>query len=225
MPNYDNPFIGLLYCGECNRKLRMRKVDNNPYQWNYYCTGASTKKSPRHSSYQMNYLELKDIILYNLQLQINLAVDIEAFLNRISLEEKKAQIKASRTATLRSLKAKLAGITNRKQRAFEDLSNQVLDVETYQLQSEKLDQEAHWLEGDISRAEKRLLEVDTYFTMDNEWLRTFLSVRHMESLDSRAIHLLIHKIEIWHDKQLHITYNFGDWMEKLQSCIREIKEI
>ena len=171
----------------------------------------------------MEYRKLLDIVRFHIQLQINAAIEIEKFLNRISLEETKKQLKLSRQNIVRNLTAKQAQIKNRKQRAYEDLSNHLLDQETYQLQKEKLDREAHWLEGDIARARQRVLDVDHYFTMDNEWLQTVLSVRYSEEIDSRVIHLLISKIEIYRENQIHIIYNCADWMEKLQSCVNEIK--
>ena len=222
--NKENPFSKLLFCGECRRQIRFQKNYANLNKSSYYCSGNSTYSHHGHAPLRMEYRKLLDIVRFHIQLQINAAIEIEEFLNRISLEETKKQLKLSRQNIVRNLAAKQAQIKNRKQRAYEDLSNQLLDQETYQLQKEKLDREAHWLEGDISRARQRVLDVDHYFTMDNEWLQTVLSVRYSEEIDSRVIHLLISKIEIYRENQIHIVYNCADWMEKLQSCINEVKK-
>lgn len=221
--NKENPFSKLLFCGECRRQIRFQKNYANLNKSSYYCSGNSTYSHHGHKPLRMEYRKLLDIVRFHIQLQINTAIEIEDFLNRISLEETKKQLKLSRQNIVRNLTAKQAQIKNRKQRAYEDLSNHLLDQETYQLQKEKLDREAHWLEGDIARARQRVLDVDHYFTMDNEWLQTVLSVRYSEEIDSRVIHLLISKIEIYRENQIHIIYNCADWMEKLQSCVNEIK--
>lgn len=221
--NKENPFSKLLFCGECRRQIRFQKNYANLNKSSYYCSGNSTYSHHSHAPLRMEYRKLLDIVRFHIQLQINAAIEIEDFLNRISLEETKKQLKLSRQNIVRNLTAKQAQIKNRKQRAYEDLSNHLLDQETYQLQKEKLDREAHWLEGDIARARQRVLDVDNYFTMDNEWLQTVLSVRYSEEIDSRVIHLLISKIEIYRENQIHIIYNCADWMEKLQSCVNEIK--
>ncbi|MGE9889165.1 recombinase family protein [Mediterraneibacter faecis] len=221
--NKENPFSKLLFCGECRRQIRFQKNYANLNKSSYYCSGNSTYSHHGHAPLRMEYRKLLDIVRFHIQLQINVAIEIEEFLNRISLEETKKQLKLSRQNIVRNLTAKQAQIKNRKQRAYEDLSNHLLDQETYQLQKEKLDREAHWLEGDIARARQRVLDVDHYFTMDNEWLQTVLSVRYSEEIDSRVIHLLISKIEIYRENQIHIIYNCADWMEKLQSCVNEIK--
>ncbi|MGE9890607.1 hypothetical protein ACQRAE_15095, partial [Mediterraneibacter faecis] len=93
------------------------------------------------------------------------------------------------------------------------------------LQIEKLEKEENWLEGDISRAKQRLADVSTYFTPDNKWLQTFLNARISDELDSRAVHLLIQRIELWHDNQVRIVFGCTDWMYKLQNCIEELKQI
>lgn len=221
--NHTNPFNGILFCGECHRPMRLQKTGDKTSSWSYVCTGISNQKHAGHPRYSINFQKLLDIAIMNIQLQINLAVEYESFLQNISSNEMQNKLKTNRTNTIRRLQSKLAGITNRKQRAFEDLNNQILEPDTYQLQVTRLDEEARWLQGDIERAKKRLQDVDQYFTLDNEWLQTFLKARYSKEIDSRAIHLLIHRVEIWQDEQIHITYNFGDWMMPLQSCIEELR--
>ena len=92
------------------------------------------------------------------------------------------------------------------------------------MEIEKLTKEARWLEGDIERAKKRLEDVSTYFTVDNEWLKLFLNARISSELDSRAVHLLISRIEVWHNQQIRIAYRCSDWMVQIQNYINELNQ-
>ena len=118
-----------------------------------------------------------------------------------------------------------AAIASQKKQAFEDLASGILDKETYQMRTAKLEQEAKWLTGDIERAKKRVAEIDTYLTPDNEWLKSFLSANISPDLDSRAVHLLINHIEVWHNSRLLIVFNYADCMEKFLRCLKELKEL
>ena len=172
----------------------------------------------------MDFGKLKTIVLYNLQAQLKLAIDIDKFLKRISMEEAKKRLKSRRQGALQMLYAKQAEIRSRRQKAFEDLTAKILDKDTYTMEIEKLTKEAKWLEGDIERARKRLEEVSTYFTLDNEWLTLFLNARISDELDSRAVHLLIDRIEVWHDQQIRIAYRCSDWMIQIQNYINELNQ-
>ena len=140
------------------------------------------------------------------------------------MEEAKKRLKSRRQGALQMLYAKQADIRTRRQKAFEDLTAKILDKDTYTMEIEKLTKEAKWLEGDIERAQKRLEEVSTYFTLDNEWLTLFLNARISDELDSRAVHLLIDRIEVWHDQQIRIAYHCSDWMIQIQNYINELNQ-
>lgn len=219
--NTENPFSGLLYCGECGRRLSPKGPEDS--RW-IGCNGAANRSHIGHEPYQMDFGKLKTIVLYNLQAQLKLAIDIDKFLKRISMEEAKKRLKSRRQGALQMLYAKQAEIRSRRQKAFEDLTAKILDKDTYTMEIEKLTKEAKWLEGDIERARKRLEEVSTYFTLDNEWLTLFLNARISDELDSRAVHLLIDRIEVWHDQQIRIAYRCSDWMIQIQNYINELNQ-
>ena len=219
--NTENPFSDLLYCGECGRRLSPKGPEDA--RW-IGCGGAANRTHVSHQPYRMDFGKLKNIVLFSLQAQLKLAVDTDRFLKRISMEEAKKRLKSHRQGALQMLYAKQAEIRSRRQKAFEDLAENILDKDTYTMEIEKLTKEARWLEGDIARARKRLEDVSTYFTLDNEWLRLFLSARISDELDSRAVHLLISRIEIWHDQQIRIVYRCADWMIQMQNCIKELNQ-
>ena len=157
-------------------------------------------------------------------MQLKTAIDADNFLRSRSLEDAQTRLKASRNASLQMLYSRQAALASQKKQAFEDLASKILDKETYQMRTAKLEQEAKWLAGDIERAKKRVAEIDTYLTPDNEWLRSFLTANIAPDLDSRAVHQLISHVEVWHNHQILIVYNYADCMEKLLRCLKELKE-
>lgn len=77
----------------------------------------------------------------------------------------------------------------------------------------------------IEQAEKRRDSVDTYFTVDNKWLRKFVETGGPNELNKEQVHNLIEHIDICPDKQIKITYNFSDWMEPFIDCIEKLKQM
>lgn len=135
--NQDNPLQGIVYCGECGRRMRLVKKGESRCDWYFSCSGKEDYAHIGHQPYSAEYGELETQVLYNLQM----------------------------------LYSRQAALTSQKKQAFEDLASGILDKETYQLRTAKLEQEAKWLTGDIERAKKRVEEIDTYLTPDNEYFK------------------------------------------------------
>ena len=193
--------------------------------WYFSCSGKENYAHIGHQPYSAEYGELETQVLYNLQIQLKTAIDADNFLRSRSLEDAQTRLKASRNASLQMLYSRQAAIASQKKQAFEDLASGILDKETYQMRTAKLEQEAKWLTGDIERAKRRVAEIDTYLTPDNKWLESFLSANISPDLDSRAVHLLINHIEVWHNSQILIVFNYADCMEKFLRCLKELKEL
>ena len=223
--NQDNPLRGIVYCGECGRRMRLVKKGESRCDWYFSCSGKEDYAHIGHQPYSAEYGELETQVLYNLQMQLKTAIDADNFLHSHSLEDAQPRLKASRNASLQMLYSRQAALASQKKQALEDLASKILDKETYQMRTAKLEQEAKWLSGDIERAKKRVAEIDTYLTPDNEWLKSFLSANISPDLDSRAVHQLINHIEVWHNSQILIVFNYADCMEKFLRCLKELREI
>lgn len=224
-PKEGNLFSGLVFCGECGKKLIFQRNQKNYKHSTFSCSGKASRVFNGHPRLSISYGTIESIVLYNLQAQFRLAVEADTFLKRLAMADVQKKLKAKRQAELQMLRSKQAAISAKRQQAFEDMTNGILEADIYKLQIQKLTQEHAWLEEDIKNARNRLNEIDTYFTPDNEWLRAFLSARISDELNTPAVQLLIKRIDIWHDKQIRITFHFSDWMEKLNSCIAEWKLI
>lgn len=223
--NYQDIFSGLVICGNCRRYMSRQIDPKSGALKKYICNGIPNDMHIGHQPLQIDAGKLQNIVLISLQKQLALAIEIDSFLKRLSMEDAQKKLKAKRQAELQMLYSKQAAIQHRRQKAFEDLSDGILDKETYQMQIKKLEQETGWLEGDIARAQKRIDAVETYFTPDNKWLHAFLSANISPDLDSRAVHLLIKQVAVWHRDEIQITFHFSDWMQQMESCIREYKTI
>ena len=224
--NFENKFQGIIFCGECQRRISLRgQRDMKTLYRAFYCKGKRDQFHKGHKPFSIDVDTMELTVLWQLNLQIKYALDADAFLKRFSLEEASSRLKARRQAEVNMLRAKAADIKKRRSQTFEDFSNALIDEDVYRIQMDKLGREQDLVAIQIEQAEKRHDSVDTYFTVDNKWLRKFVETGGQNELNKELVHNLIERIDIYPDKRIKITYNFSDWMEPFIDCIEELKQM
>ena len=224
--NFENKFQGIIFCGECQRRISLRgQRDMKTLYRAFYCKGKRDQFHKGHKPFSIDVDTMELTVLWQLNLQIKYALDADAFLKRFSLEEASSRLKARRQAEVNMLRAKAADIKKRRSRTFEDFSNALIDEDVYRIQMDKLGREQDLVAIQIEQAEKRRDSVDTYFTVDNKWLQKFVETGGQNELNKELVHNLIERIDIYPDKRIKITYNFSDWMEPFIDCIEELKQM
>lgn len=93
------------------------------------------------------------------------------------------------------------------------------------MQMDKLATELNTAHELIDIAEKRLNSVDTYFTINNKWLRTFVETGALNEMTPELIKQLIERIDVYSDKRIQITFSYSNWMEPLLDCFEEAQMI
>ena len=146
-------------------------------------------------------------------------------LHRLSLKDTAKQLKARRQAELNMLKAKVANIKKRRSKTFEDFSEALIDEDVYRMTMDKLASELDTAHELITIAEKRLSSADTYFNVDNKWLRTFVETGAVNEMTPELIRQLIDRIDVYSDQRIQITFSYTNWMEPLLDCFNELKAI
>ena len=224
--NFENKFQGIIFCGECQRRISLRgQRDMKTLYRAFYCKGKRDQFHKGHKPFSIDVDTMELTVLWQLNLQIKYALDADAFLKRFSLEKASSRLKARRQAEVNMLRAKAADIKKRRSRTFEDFSNALIDEDVYRIQMDKLGREQDLVAVQIEQAKKHRDSVDTYFTVDNKWLQKFVETGGQNELNKELVHNLIERIDIYPDKRIKITYNFSDWMEPFIDCIEELKQM
>lgn len=214
-----NLFNGIIYCGECGRKMSFRREINHKIYTAYQCHGKENQHRQGHPQLTINAETLQNIVLTQINLHIQCAVDIDALLKRVSATTSSAQLKKEQEHRLNQLKGNAARIILARSRAFEDLAEAVIDEDTYRSQMDVLTSKSNAITNQIQELEQLLSGIDTYFSTDNKWLQTFSQMGKVEELTPELIHLLIYRIDVFQDKSIRITFNFTDWMAPLLKVI------
>ncbi|MDD6618612.1 MAG: recombinase family protein [Clostridiales bacterium] len=133
--NFENKFQGIIFCGECQRRISLRgQRDMKTLYRAFYCKGKRDQFHKGHKPFSIDVDTMELTVLWQLNLQIKYALDADAFLECFSLEEASSRLKARRQAEVNMLRAKAADIKKRRSRTFEDFSNALIDEDVYRIQ-------------------------------------------------------------------------------------------
>lgn len=222
---YPDRYQGILLCGECQRRMRVRRDFDQSLYMAYSCPGRKDQYHPGHAHFTINAKLLDEIIRQQLNLQIRLAVDAQTFLNRPSLQRDVQRLRLQYKADIRDLSTKLEQIKNGRSKAYENLVDGISNMDTYQMQLERLADDQESITRQIQALQTQLELTDEVFSIPNQWLRSLTAEGAVHEITTDLIHQLIEKIEVFPDKSINITYRYEDYMRPLLNSIDKLKMI
>lgn len=222
---YPDKYHGLLYCGECNRRMRVRRdFDQNLYMA-YSCPGRKDQYHSGHAHFTINAKILDEIVRQQVAFQIKLAVDVQAFLERPSLQCDVRCLRMRYKDETQVLMVRLEQIKKLRSRAYEDLVDGVSDMAAYQSALEKLTDDQEHVKGQLQELQTQLDLTDELFSLPGQWLRNLAAAGAVHEITTDLLHQLIKKIEVFPDKSIRITYHYEDYMRPLLNGIDKLRMI
>lgn len=220
---HPDKYQGLVYCGICQTRMRVRWDFGQSIYMAYSCPGKANQSHPGHEITTMNAKLLDEIVSQQIDLQIKLAVDVQSFLQRPSIRDETNRLRRQHRTIIQQLNNRLNQIREARSLAYEDLVDGVISAELYQQQIKRLTTEQNSINVEIQKEEKHLEYIDNCFNLENPWLQAFAKTGTMEEKDSMMIRQFIRRIDIYPDKTINIVFNYADFMLPLLSYIEECK--
>lgn len=222
---HPDQYQGLVYCGVCQTRMRVRWGTDQSAYLAYTCPGRENQSHPGHEITTMSAKLLDEIVSQQIDLQLKLAIDIKSFLQRPSIREETSRLRKHHRTIIQQKKTRLDQIREARSLAYEDLVDGIINADLYQQQIQKLNMEQESINGEIQKEEKQLEYIDTCFTLENPWLQVFAQIGEIEEKDSMVMRQFIRRIEICPDKTVNIIFNYADFIRPLLRCIEECKSI
>ncbi|MBE5956503.1 MAG: hypothetical protein E7253_08625 [Lachnospiraceae bacterium] len=220
---YDNPFNPLntlLFCGECNHPMKTIK-DSSGYVVEYHCKGHFRIQAAGHLSFSVSRESVMEQIKKQLVIQKNEASQLFDTLSSLPILSVIEHLENKKRHELTFLHTKEDEIKQRMQRSERDYQNNLLDLETYTLQIEKLEMEQAILQDEIADLYEQLRELRNCLSTENPWLSSFLSLDIQGEPLSTTLHQLINRIEVYSDNRIVIHYLDIGYKQKLIRYIHE----
>lgn len=118
----------------------------------YHCKSNGNQFRVAHPSFTINAVTLEEAVLTQINLQIKYAIELDAFLRRMSMDDVAKQLNARHQAEIHALKSKAADLRKRRSRTFEDFSDAIIDEEVYRIQMDKLATKHTFVSGPVRMA-------------------------------------------------------------------------
>lgn len=221
---HPDQYQGLVYCGTCQTRMRVRWGSDQSTYLAYACPGRENQSHPGHEITTMSAKLLDEIVSQQIDLQLKLAIDIKSFLQRPSIREETSRLRKHHRTIIQQKKTRLDQIREARSLAYEDLVDGIINAELYQQQIQKLNMEQDALNCEIQNEEQKLKDIDNYFTLDNPWLQVLAETGTIKEKPDELIHRMIRKIEIFPNKSIKITFAYEDCFAPLIACMDALQQ-
>ena len=215
-----NPFISLLYCGECRHRLKTEHTPNTKTVCAYSCQGRFKYMLKSHLPFRIIRSQLMKQVQEKLQEeQMSLRPLYQIFQTTdqnciLSYLQEKYQTKID------ELQSRTADCREKVQRIKRDLKKGILEEDTYQMQMERLQQISSQCNAERERLEVQYEEMTASFSS----ISYFEEMLHLDcsaDIGSAALHRLIERIDIFEDLHIQLTMKYANHRLLLEHYIQE----
>lgn len=220
---YPALFKGIIYCGVCGSRMSFRRCTTGSVYTAYKCQGHENRNHKKHRSITINAVVLDEIVLTQINMQIQCAVDAKKLLAKFSAQDSDVRFKEKQQQRISALRRSLVEIKISRTRAFEALACGEIDEDEYRQRMDVLGGEQLEFTNQLSNAEAMCKMVDTHLSSENQWLRTFAEMGAVDELTTELVSCMIQRIDVLEDKRVHITFNYSDCMKAFMTGLEAIR--
>lgn len=203
-PSPQNIFVGLVRCGYCKRKMRMRtEYKGIPM----YCKSISTATESSCYSGKYTQKDLEQLVLLMIQQQAALAEDT---LNQLK--------KANQTLELPKLRyrkkqyeKKVIISKQQKMELYEQYVEEKITRQTFMEQKQKYAEKEKQYLGKVQELQSEILEGEEEKRKEkSESIHLFLKYKGLEELSYEVLHELIEVIYFYDPEHIEIIWKYRD---------------
>lgn len=195
-----NLFTGLLFCGTCNRRM---KLFLHHGERAYFCSTYKTAGPSACSSHKIKESALTQLVLQDINAIINQIPDIEKLF--CASESKSRDTQSGETEY--SLRTKIAGVSLRKQEAYEKYKEGRLSRSAFSALKQQYEQQQNMLQTELavvcSHTENEM----------PEWLEFIKNEHMLKQLNREALLSLVERIVVGSNGEITIVYKFKELIE------------
>ena len=214
-------FSGKVFCADCQGSMIRRKTTSNGKSYVYFICGTNKQNRDECEPHRIREDAVYDAVLALIQSQVELALDLELALrelNGVSWER-------------RELERIQRGIVhqeevieyNKKMKVgiYEDFKTEVITLDEYKIFKADCDQKIKEAQDAIARFHGNRNKVNAGLTGQQSWLAQFKEYENIQELNRRVVVHFVEKIEIDHEKQVHVVLSHADQFQAILTFLEE----
>lgn len=229
--NTENILKGLVYCGDCGRKLvRYKNIRENKRKkpqlhiwYNYIC--------PNHAADQtlcgfgsIRELELLDVVSEAVRVQISLAEDMEKQAAAFRFESPVRQERERMEVQIRETEAELKRTRKHRESLYDDYADNLMGERDYIYAQNRYKEKEAALQEQLLELNRSLQSIHEEEPSVNPWLKNMLRFRGKTELTREMATALIEKITIYNSAALKIEFRFSDVFRQLEKNLSGKRE-
>lgn len=222
---YKNVLEGILVCGVCQHVMRRNKdVRNGKVRYYFYCASENGYLHAKCNTSSIVDHKVFHMVLEQIKLQIDLAVEMEHFIKKIKESGKCAAAIREKKQCVEQIRSELQRYIYLRTSIYEDMKQGILTKEEFLAAKERYSVKITQMESELKAKEGDLAEFEKCVNGSNRWMQSFLSFRDAKELTREMALALLEKVEIYEDKRIHIKFRFRNEYEYLASHVITQKE-
>ncbi|MFI3214314.1 MAG: recombinase family protein, partial [Eubacteriales bacterium] len=211
--NVPRAFKGVVYCGDCGKKLseRYHSLVDGSVVYTYRCKGTAyvdhrkcSNKSVKESDMELLFIEAVQNEFRTTKMKQK---DMIAIHEHVIREKKNSYYKEKR-----KLEREKGIGTNKLSETYMDYKNGLLTKHDYELYRKKAKEDDKFIERYILELEKKLQKMNIRAKEETKFLRSLFKVK-TKKLCKELVESLVDKIEVYGDGRIIIHFKFkgGDF--------------
>lgn len=208
---YGNVLQGILFCGVCGRPIKRNKsIDMGKRRYSFYCPSIYDRPDPKCSRHMIADHKILDLVLEQIRLQIDLAVEIETFLEQMGRSGGLSKMHGQERIRLDELRKERERWIYRRMELYGKMKKGILTREEFLDEKERYSLRISALEKEMQEQQRKVASFGQQISLENRWLKAFLAFRNAKELTRDMAASLLKRVELYKDGRIHIQFDFQD---------------
>ncbi|GAB6108418.1 recombinase family protein [Fusibacter bizertensis] len=226
-PGRSNILKGLVFCGDCKRSMKWRKMPKSNGSALYYFSCATYEDIAKNDCVKkrMDEPDLLSVLYTAIRKQIDLAVDIDRMVSKLNAKEGFCQHQSEVDMEISETEKKLSRLSMLRSSLYEDYQEKLLDEAEYLFTKAKYEKDVTLLRSRLDELSMQKYRLDTMLTPQNPWITALKKFKKNKAITGEMISELIERVEIFSDQSVSICFRYRDEFESLLGFIEAESEV
>ncbi|MDN5290494.1 MAG: site-specific recombinase [Anaerophaga sp.] len=226
-PQRPNILKGLVFCGDCKRSMKRRKMPKSKGPALYYFSCATYEDIAKNDCVKkrMDEPDLLSVLYTAIRKQIDLAVDMERMVSKLNAKEGFGQQQSEIDTEISETEKKLSRLSMLRSSLYEDYQEKLLDEAEYLFTKAKYEKDGALLRSRLDELSMQKHRLDTMLTPQNPWITALKKFKKNKAITGEMITELIERVEIFSDQSVSICFRYRDEFESLLGFIEAESEV
>lgn len=220
----ENLFKGIIYCGDCGKRMRFVKSTSHKTRTTFVCGGyldSTYQNCTRHAIWDEAVREAVAAVISE---QVQIEADMEAVIKRLKGGVGERRLSDQYQGKVNNISLQLSKITEKKARLYENLVEGLLEEEDYQFAKKQYENEYQRLQIALDEARQAKDSFDKVIALDTDWIQAVKGLGDMDELSADVVKAMVDRVSIFEGKRVQIDLRYQDKAAEVAAIVDALKE-